>query len=43
MADNLREQLKKAYPSKSWAAKVDKMPESQVVAVAFRLKSQKKI
>ncbi len=38
-----RELLKKAYRSKKWADKVDRMPEDQVVAVFLRLKSQNKI
>lgn len=40
---NDRERLKKAYPSKKWAEKVDKMSEAQVSAVLLRLKSQGKI
>ena len=43
MANNPREELKRVYPSKKWAAKVDKMTESQVVAVYMRLKAQGKI
>lgn len=38
-----RKLLKDAYPSKKWAAKVDKMSDSQVIAVLMRLKSQGKI
>lgn len=39
-----RELLKLAYPkSKKWADKVNKMPDSQVVAVYLRLKSQGKL
>lgn len=38
-----REQLKQAYPSKRWAEKVDKMSDSQVIAVLMRLKLQNKI
>lgn len=38
-----RELLKKAYPSKKWAEKVDKMSDSQVVAVFMRLKAQRKV
>lgn len=38
-----REQLKKVYPSSKWAQKVDKMSESQLVAVYMRLKQQNKI
>lgn len=43
MAVNKREELKKAYPNKRWADKVDKMPEDQVVAVYLRWKSTRKI
>lgn len=38
-----REQLKKVYPSKTWARKVDKMTDDQVVAIYLRLKSQNKL
>lgn len=38
-----RELLKRAYPSKKWAEKVDKMADSQVIAVLMRLKAQGKI
>jgi hypothetical protein len=39
-----REAIKQAYPhSKTWLAKVDKMPESQVTAIYLRLKGQGKI
>lgn len=38
-----RELIKQAYPTKTWQAKVDKMPESQVIAVYFRLRKQGKI
>lgn len=38
MGDNKREAIKKAYPnSPTWAARVDKMPDNQVVAVYSRL------
>ena len=43
MADNLREQLKRAYPSKKWADKVNAMREDQVAAVYIRLKAQNKL
>jgi len=44
MASNQeRELLKKAYPSKKWAEKVNKMSDSQVAAVYLRLKSQGKV
>lgn len=38
-----RELLKSAYPSKKWAAKVDKMSDAQVIAVLRRLQAQNKI
>jgi hypothetical protein len=38
-----RELIKQAYPTKTWQAKVDKMPESQVTAIYLRLKGQGKI
>jgi hypothetical protein len=39
-----RELVKRAYPqSKTWHTKVDKMPDSQVIAIYFRLKRQGKI
>ncbi len=38
-----RELLKTAYPHKEWAKKVDKMSDSQVIAVVIRLKSQNKL
>lgn len=38
-----RELLKQVYPSKKWAEKVDKMSDSQVVAVMLRLKGQGKL
>lgn len=41
--NNERAQLKAFYPtSTTWAAKVDKMPDAQVIAVLRRLQSQKK-
>lgn len=43
MAVNQREELKKLYPSKKWAERVDNMPESQVAAIYLRLKNQGKI
>jgi hypothetical protein len=34
-----REKIKKAYPaSKTWAAKVDKMSEGQLIAVLLKFK-----
>lgn len=39
-----REQIKQAYPhSKTWPAKVDRMTDSQVVAIFFKLKNQGKL
>ncbi|WPJ30663.1 hypothetical protein [Streptomyces phage Psst1] len=39
-----RELIKQAYPhSKTWPAKVSKMPEGQVTAIFLRLKRQGKI
>lgn len=39
-----REELKKAYPhSDSWASKVNKMSESQVIAIYTRLSAQRKL
>jgi hypothetical protein len=38
-----RELVKRAYPSKTWAAKVDKMSDAQLIAVLMRLKLQGKI
>lgn len=37
----LREELKKKYPGKKWADKVDKMSDSQVIAISFRANSKK--
>lgn len=40
----MRETIKQAYPaSKTWASKVSKMPEAQVVAIYFKLKREGKI
>lgn len=39
-----REMIKQAYPhSPTWAPKVDKMPESQVAAIFFKLRRQGKL
>ena len=38
-----REALKAAYPSNKWAQKVNKMSDSQVIAVYMRLKLQGKV
>jgi hypothetical protein len=37
-----RAALKQLYPSKNWAAKVDKMSDAQVIAVYLRPKKTKK-
>ncbi|MET0785914.1 MAG: hypothetical protein ABWY25_04350 [Paenisporosarcina sp.] len=41
--DKYREELKKAYPSKNFAEKVDKMRPDQVTAIYIRLRSQGKL
>jgi hypothetical protein len=39
-----RELVKQAYPrSKSWMSRVDKMPDTQVLAIYFKLKREGKI
>ena len=38
-----RELIKKAYPTKAWAIKVDKMSDSQVTAIFFSLRRQGKV
>ena len=38
-----REQLKKAYPSKTWEDKVNKMSTQQAIAVYIRLRSNGKL
>lgn len=38
-----REALRKAYPSKKWTLKVNKMSDNQVIAIYKRLKLQGKI
>ena len=44
MASNQeREALKKAYPSKRWAEKVDRMSEAQITAIYIRLRAQGKL
>lgn len=43
MSVNEREALKKAYDSKDWAKRVDKMRDDQVHAIYMRLKNQNKI
>jgi hypothetical protein len=42
-ANKERDELKRAYPSKQWAEKVDKMSAEQVIAVYMRLRAQGKI
>lgn len=39
----LRAALKTVYPSKRWAAKVDKMRDDQVVAIYRNLQQQNKV
>ena len=41
--ERARQALLKAYPGKVWADKVNKMTDSQVVAIYMRLKAQGKI
>lgn len=41
--EQMRAALKKTYPGKSWAEKVDKMSDSQVLAVYNRLLYSKKL
>jgi len=44
MASNAeREMLKKAYPSKQWAEKVNNMTKAQVAAIYLRLKMQNRL
>lgn len=45
MSDTIqqREMLKQVYDSKKWAAKVDKMSDSQVFAIFMRLRQQNKL
>ena len=38
-----REALKAVYKSRAWRAKVNKMPDQQVIAIYLNLKSQKKV
>ena len=38
-----REQLKRVYPTKKWALKVDKMDDGQVMAIWFKFKNEGKI
>lgn len=38
-----REQLKGVYKNESWAKKVDRMSDEQVIAIYRRLKSQGKL
>lgn len=38
-----RELIKKAYPSKTWAKKVDAMASGQIHAIFIRLRNQRKI
>lgn len=38
-----RDAVKKAYPSRRWATRVDKMDDQTVYAIFTRLKAQNKI
>lgn len=39
-----REMIKRAYPhSPKWAARVNKMPDNQVIAIFYKLKREGKI
>jgi hypothetical protein len=38
-----KELIRKAYPTKTWSAKVDNMPDNQIIAVFFRLQRQGKL
>lgn len=38
-----REALKSVYKNRSWAARVNKMPDEQVQAIYLRLKQQNKL
>jgi hypothetical protein len=38
-----RELVKQAYPTQTWRTKVSKMPDSQIVAIFLRLRSQGRI
>lgn len=40
MAAQERDLLKRAYPNKKWANKVDKMTNSEVSAILIRLQAQ---
>jgi hypothetical protein len=41
--EDKRNAIKTAYPNDTWAAKVDSMPDHQIIALYFRLRNQKKI
>ena len=41
--NNMRDWVKSAYPSPNWRAKVDKMPDSQILALYRSLIKQGKI
>lgn len=43
MAMSEREQLKGVYKNPTWARKVDKMSDEQVIAIFQRLKAQGKL
>ena len=39
----IKEQVKQAYPYKTWWIKVDKMSDAQIYATYLRLKAQNKL
>lgn len=41
--EQMRDQIKRAYPGSTWIARVDKMSKTQVAAVYQRLLNQKKL
>ncbi len=40
---NEREEVKKVYPSESWASRVDNMSEAQITALYLKFKAQGKL
>lgn len=40
--DNERAALKKVYPTRKWAMKVNRMSDDEVITIILRLESQKK-
>jgi hypothetical protein len=43
VSQNERNLVRNAYPSNAWKSKVDKMPDTQVLAILLRLRNQGKI